>query len=224
MIVIDTETTGMGDKDEVVEIAAIRTPTEGQRTVFFSALVKPTVPIGLEAMSIHHITNEMVAREACLAEVLEFMPLGGQEYIAAHNAEFDKRYLPQLRDMKWICTWRCASHIWPDAPGHSNQILRYWLGITLPDWIIKGYAPHRALYDAYTTALILEKMLETRSAEALFLMSTMPVVLTKVRFGKFKGQQWKEVPRWYLEWVMKQDDIDNDVKYTADYYLKMSRR
>ena len=55
-IYLDTETTGSGTTDRLCQIAF---KTDTGTTV--DELLNPNMPISVEAMSIHHITNEMVA-------------------------------------------------------------------------------------------------------------------------------------------------------------------
>ena len=55
-IYLDTETTGSGTTDRICQIAF---KTDDGTTV--DELFNPNMPISVEAMSIHHITNEMVA-------------------------------------------------------------------------------------------------------------------------------------------------------------------
>lgn len=45
-----------------------------------------------------------------------------------------------------------------------------------------------------------------------------PSLLYKCVFGKNAGKLWSEVPKDYLSWIINQD-FDEDVKYTAGYYL-----
>ena len=54
---LDTETTGLGPADQVVEIAVL----DAEGAVVFHSLVKPTVPIPAEATAIHGIRDEDVA-------------------------------------------------------------------------------------------------------------------------------------------------------------------
>ncbi len=43
-----------------------------------------------------------------------------------------------------------AMHVWPDAPRHSNQVLRYWRNLVLDNAL--AMLPHRAGPDAWVTA------------------------------------------------------------------------
>lgn len=55
-LIVDTETTGLGDDAEIVEIAVV----DSQGSIVFDSLVKPRRPIPREASDIHGITNAAV--------------------------------------------------------------------------------------------------------------------------------------------------------------------
>lgn len=250
---VDTETTGadINDGAEVLEIAVTMLVMEphpnGHRPhqcyhldYTSSILVGPPPVIPPQSSAIHHITaatyeretfyDKEYAREWLCAEV------AGCNAIAAHHAEFDKKFLKLLRDLPWLCTMKIAKHLWPDAPGYSLQCLRYWLD--LPDDGVHG-VPHRAAYDTACCAHLVARELEeadrrraTPGSRAnqpdlvpiLFdLSETMPV-LKKVHFGKHRGEEWKNVPSDYLGWILKQvskgEDFDPEVVHTARHYLE----
>jgi len=221
-IVLDTETSGMSpdDGDRLVELAGVRL-SDGQS---YETLCDPGRDIPPEAKAVHHITEKMVVGQSSPTEAaLEMLArLGQPDYFVAHNAPFDKGFMALLgevyREVPWICTWRCSMHIWPEAPGHGNQVLRYWLGLEVD--LPAGLYPHRALYDTIVTRHILLRMLETHTLDDLHRLSYQPVVLLKVRFGKHRGLLWSQVPRDYLQWVVKQSDMDDDVRHTAMHHLR----
>lgn len=230
--VVDTETTGVGELDQVVEIAvawidpALRAPPRGDWR--WTSLVRPSVPVSAEGRAAHHISDAQLLRaptvEALLKKKLGLRELRerGDVVFAAHNAEFDRRMLLQsgvpteFLPTRTICTWRCALHLFPDAPRHSNQVLRYHLGLRIPD--LPSLPPHRALPDAVVTAALLCRMLETHSVEDLVRLTTEPVLLTTVRFGKHRGAKWADMDHGYLSWVLSKD-FDVDVMHTARHYL-----
>ncbi|WP_275183708.1 exodeoxyribonuclease X, partial [Citrobacter freundii] len=124
--VIDTETTGLeGGPETVVEIASVDI-VDGVICNPMSDLVKPGVAIGFEAMAIHHITEDMVEGAPLLSEVIGRY-LGADAYVA-HNAKFDKAKLPAM-NAPWICTAKLARSLLPEHKSHSNQYLRYSLGL-----------------------------------------------------------------------------------------------
>ena len=209
IVVVDTETTGLDPvTDRVVEIACVPPSGHGARS-----LVYPRRPIPPEASAVHHIIDADVAGAPDLGDALSLAlfphSVDEVEIFAAHNARFDRDFLPMLHDKKWIDTWRCAMHVWPDAPAFGNQVLRYWLGIDLP-----REGAHRALQDATVTWHILGRLMDERTVDDLLKLSTKAVVLRKVGFGKHFGSLWADVPLDYLEWCARQD-FDPDVKFTV---------
>lgn len=229
-VVLDTETTGIDpEKDKLLEICAVW--REGGEVRNAGDLCKFDGKIPPEAKAVHHITEHMLEKKAIPSMVWD--RVSGQAgthlpgvVLVAHNAEFDKGFIAKIdssvAELPWICTYRCAMHAWPDAPGHSNQVLRYWLGVEpeLPE----DLHPHRALYDTLVTERILRCLLETYTLGELVELTKKPVLLTKVRFGKHKGMLWKDVPYSYLQWVAKQEDMDSDVRHTAAHYMKPQGR
>jgi len=222
--VIDTETTGIDENAKLVEVAwvdlLLDQGIEGDIRYPAQHFVDPQIPIPAEVSAIHHITDNDVKGAILAGKAIEFARITNETntpVYAAHNAEFDKRFLGGLSG-EWICTYRCALHVWPDAPRHSNQVLRYWLRLEGPP-AGSGHA-HRALYDAYTTAQILREMMKIHPATELIEMSTKPALLSKVTFGKHKGENWGDVPKSYLNWMKSQKEWDMDIKHTIEHYLK----
>jgi len=229
VIVIDTETTGLDPNDgaTVIEVAGYGVDANAGlgTTLCYSSLIAYEGEIPPTAKAVHHITERDVhpsrapSRAKALAPILT--ALGEDAIPAAHNAAFDSKFLPEIEG-DWICTWRCAMHLWPQAPSHSNQVLRYWLGVDSDDffWLPSDAGAHRALYDAAVTAAIVSRMLRERSVEELLLLSTLPVLLETVRFGKYEGWAWKDVPFGYLSWYLKTEDQDPDVAHTCRHWVK----
>jgi exodeoxyribonuclease X len=136
----------------------------------------------------------------------------------AHNSAFDSKFLPEITK-PWICTRRLAQHLWPEAPGYSNQVLRYWLGVEPDAGLINNRYPHQAIYDVATTTGILLKMLEQFSPSHLLQMSSGPIRLQTLNFGKYRGVNFNDVPRDYLQWLMGKSDLDVDLKHTLNSIL-----
>lgn len=89
---LDTETTGLSQTDEIVEIGIV---DDNGETVF-EALVRPSQPIPAEASRVHHITDEMV-RTARPWPILwtQLKPLLTGRVLGIYNSEFDKRMMKQ---------------------------------------------------------------------------------------------------------------------------------
>lgn len=245
IVVLDTETTGMGDADQVVEVATVSWPYAREtppREERWWSLVKPTCPVSLEARAVHHISDGDLEDQPTMEQLLQrrgipgLLGAGNLEddhddsevvCLAAHNLGFDWRMLVQSGvaehrlSSRRICTWRCAQHLYPDAPGHSNQVLRYYLDLRVP--LIKSLPPHRALPDAVVTAALLQKMLETETPDNLEALTKKPVMLKTVRFGKHKGTEWKNLDSGYLNWILSKD-FDADAHHTARTVLEGRRQ
>jgi DNA polymerase III epsilon subunit family exonuclease len=92
-VAFDTETTGLGGADRLVEIGAVRFQgevVEGE----WSALVNPGVAIPPEATAIHGIRDEDVRSCPGAAAVLpSFLDFIDGAALVAHNAPFDVRVL-----------------------------------------------------------------------------------------------------------------------------------
>ena len=219
--VVDVETTGLDpDHDRVVELAVVSV-FENRREYgapIYNSLVIPGIPIPAAASAIHHIVDadiengEAVTFNYAVSVVYSCDHAG---VLAAHNAAFDSAFMPS--DGKWICTMRVAKHLWPDAPGYGNQVLRYWLDLPVDSDCV----PHRALGDAEVTAQLLlkELALVDGSVERLLELTETPVLLKTVSFGKHRGQLWKDVPKDYLEWAVTTAWDDPDVAHTIKLYL-----
>jgi DNA polymerase-3 subunit epsilon len=90
--VIDTETTGIGKRDEVVQIGVIDKNGE----VVLDTLVKPTQRVPQGAINVHGISNEMLVEAPTFADVYTMlsMKLAGAPLVA-YNMDFDWRILQQ---------------------------------------------------------------------------------------------------------------------------------
>jgi len=91
-VYLDTETTGLEIKDEIVEIAII----DKNGLILLDSLIKPKQPIPDSATAIHHISNEMVKDSPTFLDIWPQI----QEFIlnrpvGMYNAEFDVRLLKQ---------------------------------------------------------------------------------------------------------------------------------
>lgn len=168
-IIIDTETTGMGDVAEIIEIAAINS----YGAVLLNTLVKPFASIPAEATAIHGITDEMVANAPTWPEVIgKLLSVAGTDKYIAYNADFDMRMMLQSTNfhftnkastfVPFICWKECAMKLYAEyrgMPGERGDYKRHKLtdaaaheGVT-----VDGKA-HRALADCLMTLGIIKAM------------------------------------------------------------------
>jgi exodeoxyribonuclease X len=86
-------------------------------------LIQPGNPISPSTSAIHHIVDEDVADAPNWVDAAPaVLQPPGAVALAAHRAAFEQRWCtPRLSGRaRWICTYKCALRLWPDAPTHSN--------------------------------------------------------------------------------------------------------
>jgi len=226
--VIDYETTGKPEDEgaEVIEMGAIDVRLEDGVVLDeteWGSFCAPRGPIPPETKAIHHITENDVRHEKPARDLWDelFEELeedGSVTCLVAHRASFEQHFTPDM-GLPWICTYKVARVVWPDAPGHSNQCLRYWLD--LPCDPVRASPPHRAVPDAYVTAHLFARLLREKTVEEMVNISRYPALLRRITFGtKAKGQTYEEAPLDYLEWIRDQSSMDEDTKFSARYWIK----
>lgn len=228
--VIDLESTGTPEDEspEVIEMACYDVSLDGKSVVRdpWRSFCRPRGPIPPTARAVHHISDDDVrdapdARE--LWDTLLSISSGNApSYLVAHNAKFEQHFTPDA-GTPWICTYRVARIVWPDAPGHSNQVLRYWLALPCEDELAQP--PHRALPDAYVTAWLFIELLKHKTPDEMVTISKYPALLRRITFGKkAKGQTYEEAPLDYLRWIRDESDLNEDTKFSARYWIQKRTR
>jgi exodeoxyribonuclease X len=219
--IIDFETTGLPPEADVVEAAFVEVSTDHRLINLntWSSLVRPSRPVSVEARAAHHISDAELATGIPWEDACDRIcsSLSGAIY-CAHNADFEKSFF-NPEGSRWIDTYKCALRLWPDAPKHTNSVLRYFLDGCDPGEA--GMPPHRALPDCHVTARILIKALSMATVEQLIAWSDEPPLLPRVPMGKHFGKPWSEVPTDYLEWATRQD-FDAGVAHTVR--VELARR
>ncbi len=219
--VIDLETTGNSFTDGgVVELGWQDVGLQGGLIGTPGAmLIDPGRPISPTTSAIHHIIDEDVAGAPPWLQAAPpiLQPGGGLVALAAHRSAFEERWCtPALSGRaRWICTYKCALRLFPDAPTHSNQGLRYW---RRPHGLDRatGLPAHRAGPDAYVTAHHLRDMLAMASVAQLLAWSAEPALLVRVPFGPGRGRAWAELEDAALDRFLAGESGGNqDVLFTA---------
>ena len=105
VVVFDTETTGLEDSDDVVQIACV-VMKDGKETIAQTVYLKNQVPIdGTEAQKVNGITDEFLRKEGLEPEgvLLNFLELlnnsireEGKVLLVAHNLSFDLRMIENM--------------------------------------------------------------------------------------------------------------------------------
>ena len=189
-------------------------------------LVDPGHPIPPITSAVHHIVDEDVRGAATWKESIEGLLSPNEPAISAlvaHSAKFERLFITDelTGGMPWICTYKCALRLWPDAPSHSNQALRYWRRPQGLDRTVANVA-HRAAPDAYVSAFHLRDLLLMASVEQLIEWSSQPALQVRCHIGKNRGMLWTEVDDGFLEWVARRD-FDEDVLFTVEHEMQRRR-
>lgn len=152
--VIDTETTGLGPQDQVIEVAVVA--PDGQ--VLVEELVMPTVAISRKASAKHGLTKRSLAGRPYWSAVHHRVrdALAGR-LVVAYNAEYDARLLRQTAEAWDLalpdCEWCCAMLAYAAEIGEPHKWrqgeYRWWkLEEALAGEGLTASASHRALPDA----------------------------------------------------------------------------
>ena len=144
IIGIDTETTGLTNDDDILQIAAVKIDSDTwDITERFTSLVKPRAPITPAAELIHGISYDMVKNAPRLEDVLSSSRLkvliSEADVVFGHNVSFDIRFigLELFQDKKVLDTLHLARVAWPMLRSHRLQTLVQHLGL-----------PSRSAHDA----------------------------------------------------------------------------
>ncbi len=112
MVIMDTETTGLGVADEIVEIALLTSRNQ----VLFDSLIRPSIPIPAVATAVHQLDDRAVAHAPTWPKIHDrVVALLQHKVVVTYNAEFDRRLiaqtaarygLPPLQPARWICAMK----------------------------------------------------------------------------------------------------------------------
>lgn len=241
-ILFDTETTGTQTQDRIIQIGTMIVHSKDEIEVY-DELCSTEVEMSIEAMEIHNITPDAIVNQDKFDTLISTEKLNAynspENYLIAHNISFD---LGMLEKEGFECaytqidTLRCAKHLLPQSPFHRLQYLRYSLelyktegaqanalGITIK--------AHDAIGDVLVMKLLLSKLVTLAKAQfpqdnpmqTLAKLTQTPVLMKTFRFGKYKGREVEEIAkadRGYLSWMHKNMDLDEDMLFTLNSYLK----
>lgn len=154
---IDIETTGLSPEDDyIIEVAAVRF-RNGLETESFSSLIKPPIPIPIEATIINNIADYMVQDAPDMDTVMfQFFDFIGEDMLVGHNiASFDIKFLRKFAyfDNGYSDTYLMVKHRWLDTPNKKLNTLCRYFGIVNEE-------EHRALSDCRAAGQLYLKLSE----------------------------------------------------------------
>ena len=165
-LVLDTETTGLGNDAEICQIAII----DQDGIALLNRLVKPTVSIPPDASAIHGITNADVANAPTFDRVVNLIHdlLDGQD-VVIYNASYDLRMLRQSAkacgfniDLTENARFYCAMEKFAEVYGDWNEYRQSYrwqkLSTAAAYYGVAVVAAHDALGDCFMTLGVVKKM------------------------------------------------------------------
>lgn len=221
---IDLETTGTDPKvHDIIEIASVDITKDGFANPITQFVLLPSgKSIPPESSAVHHLIEEDITNGIALPDALNRFI--GADWYLAHNAPFEQSFLPPA--WRFVCTYKAALRVWPDAPGHSLQTLRYWLKLIHPLGTMRTKIdPHRALSDVIVTAAVFHEMLKAGAKWGqLVQWSSEPPVHKWCRFGnKHRNKTFAEIASAdpsYLTWIIDKSEMDDGIKHSARVALE----
>jgi len=212
--VVDLETTGIEPPAEVCEVGLCDLSLDSRQIGSPEAWLCGVREMPPEARAVHHISLAECAGKPVFDPARLFS--SNVTAIAAHNASFETKFFDA--QVPIICTYKAALRVWPNAPGHSNGVLRYWLedqGLITPDHA-KTQPSHRAGPDAYVTAHVLLALFNTgATGRDMVAWTKEPRMLPTCPIGKFRGMLWAQVEAGFLGWMLRQPTMEDDLKWNA---------
>lgn len=176
-IAIDTETTGVGLNDDVIELGAVRFEN-GYPVDSFSAFIKIDRHIPDAASRVNHITDDMLkncgrSKKDVYLDFMSFISdaVNGNSYMIAHNADFDFRYIQRdlselghVGTIQYIDTLKLSKDLLV-LPNYKQPTIAEYFGIINP-------AAHRATSDAKACGQILLQLLQMTDGKAKTVIET----------------------------------------------------
>lgn len=214
-IILDTETHTLNGLP--IEIAYAPIEIENgklslDKKKIFDQLYQVGQPISFAAMAVHHILESDLRDQPFYKE---FKLPSETTYIIGHNVDYDIAAIARCgvdtSKLKPICTLALARHVWEDAEAHNISALIYLIskGSEKAREMLKG--AHRADADIILTANILMHIihqLNIENIEQLYIASEQARIPKSISFGKHKGTSIQDLPADYIQWLLRQDDLD----------------
>lgn len=169
-VVFDTETTGLSDRDRIVQIAGLRLARGRLTGERFETLVDPGRPVPPTSTAVHGITDAMLRGAPDLtAALVAFQHFCEGSVLIAHNAPFDMGFLRRAEsetgvrfDNRVLDTVLLSAMVWGQSADHTLDALTERLGIQIPP-----EARHTAMGDAIATAQTFLRLIPALEAKGI---------------------------------------------------------
>ncbi|SPL72614.1 exonuclease domain-containing protein [Acinetobacter stercoris] len=215
-IILDTETHTLNGYPIEIAYAPIQI-LQGKLSLEREKIFDQLYSIGNEkisyaSMAVHHILESDIQDKPNFST---FELPSETTYIIGHNIDYDIRAIEQCgvdtSKIKAICTLALSRLVWPDTEAHNISALIYMIskGSEKARNMLKG--AHRADADIILTANILMHILyhlKIQTIEELYEASEDARIPRTINFGKHRGTAIHELPADYIQWLLRQEDLD----------------
>ena len=175
-IVLDTETTGLNDNSQIVELACHEIINGKLTGVQFHIYIRPRTIMDNEVIKIHKITNSFYddyykgIYEGDKQNLINFINFVGNSLIFAHNAPFDMNAINnelkfwKLNEISFK-RFRCTMRIFTEVIGKMDSSY-YDKFVNLEKCCeffklkCEKESYHNALFDSFMTARLIDKLYE----------------------------------------------------------------
>ena len=214
-LILDTETNSLNGYP--IEIAYVPCSFEQgvleiNQKLSFDEYFSCPEPIELGAMATCHILESDIADKPSY-EVFRLPE--NTEYLIGHNIDYDIQAI-KLCDssinVKGICTLALARMVWDELETHNLTAMYYNVMSTDLEKARKHLRnAHNARWDIYFTGVVLQVIVEKlaiKDMNSLYQMSEIARIPKRITFGKHKGELIDELPDSYIDWLLKQPELD----------------
>lgn len=228
-IIADTETTGKDDHNKICEVAWIEIDSDFNIIEQVQSLIDPEQLIPAAASGIHGLTNKDVDGAPTIEEFFSMQHpqcygrrITDPVVIIGHRIGFDSKrlapYMPNI--VQEICTLRWVRRLYPDSDNHQLSTMVYALGLPLSE------GAHRAMADVMTAYHLVRHLCDRTglSLRELAAASAEPFLVEFMSFGKHKDKRICDVDKGYLKWMLREMDLDADLKYSVETALNNKKK
>ena len=222
-VCLDCETTGLEPReDRMIEIA-LRLFNFKKVLDSFETLINPEQKIPKNTITIHHITDEMVAEKPKAKQILrKVLTMIDHHTIVGHGISMDIAFIAEeckraqipcnIENVPFFDTLRMA-RLYGESPVNSLQQLRKHFNIA-------EEGAHRAMSDVIVNIEVFKRLCKGfKTPKDLRIRMERPILLKMMPLGKHKGRRFSEIPTEYLQWAVNKK-FDKDLMFSIKSELK----
>lgn len=220
-LILDTETHALNGLPIEVAYVTAYVDTTGlhieQENIYdeYFSLDEDT-QLQLASMAIHHILPQDLVGKP---NFRQFRLPAQTAYLVGHNINYDLEAIARcgqdISTIKPICTLALARYLWPQLESHSLATLSYFISTDYVATREQLRNAHNAQVDILLTAQLLERIIQElniTSIEQLYSFAQQARLPRFMPFGKHKGVALGDVPIDYIEWLLRQNNLDPDLR------------